>query len=49
MCLGKHKTKASPAQLLWEVWPHLPDMGKAFFFISNDPVLPFLDANVYLV
>lgn len=25
------------------------DMGKAFFSISNDPVSPFLDANVYLV
>lgn len=25
------------------------DVGKPFFSISNDPVSPFLDANVYLV
>ena len=44
-----HKTKANAVRLRGGVWPRPPDTGKAFFSISNDLVLPLLNANVYLV
>lgn len=47
--LANTQNQSKPSTASLESLASPSGYGKAFFSISNDPVLPFLDANVYLV